>query len=243
IDDVKVGSLEQIATDPSISAPEEIATSDIVDSPPLILYDDFENAAFNGVVDTNKWLREEDYPEFCGVSQQEGVLIFDQQLNPEDAIGCKLFVQPSQTVYEQLESFEAMVKLSSNHNGKPLNQGIEFARHIQDGERWFFCGLDVKNGELVAHLLISQWSSEAGYEIEFSNGILADYDTWYKLRLAVTPGTPTTVSCFVDDKVVGTTSPTDADILPGGVFTRRVTAYRSEDAFATAYVDDVKIGE
>ena len=206
--------------------------------PATILYDDFDDATYDGTINPTKW--ELDLPEVCDVAQQEGAMVF-KNAPLQNHVDCVLS-HPSEVSVDDLGVMEAQIKMSSDHNGGTLNQGINFTTcDLPGGTWWAFCGLLADADGVRSLLDVHNYGGRDESDIWWESPP-ADYDQWYTFRLEVDSDTMT-VSCFVDDKLLASIVPRDASELRSARFSRNLDAWRSPGSFATTYVDDVQIGQ
>ena len=216
---------------------DDVRIGQITPTPAATFYDDFDDATYDATINPTKW--EFDLPEVCDVAQQEGMMVF-KNTPPQSDVDCVLG-HPNRVSIGDLSAMEARINISSDHNGKYLNQGINFnTGDLPGGAWWAFCGLEADADSVRSLFDIRNWGARDESDIwEIS---AADYDQWYTFRLEVDSDTMT-ISCFVDDKLLGSIVPRDASELRSARFYRNLDVYRTPGSFATTYVDDVRIGE
>jgi hypothetical protein len=226
-----------------ISAAGEVVTAELNEPSPiasstaLTLYDDFDDPASEDGFNPVKWLPE--FEESCQVTQQAGVMAFTNTALPA-GVNCNLVVGlPEQVTVGDLGVFEARLQLSSDHNGKYLNQGLSFWTEESPGGGWYaFCGLDTSGETAEALFEVVDWATGQNYDIEQSAP--AEVDHWYTFRLAANPETMA-LDCYVDDTRLGSVALTEAAVSSEANFERILSAWRAAEAVGTTYVDDVRL--
>ncbi|MBE2222172.1 MAG: discoidin domain-containing protein [Anaerolineae bacterium] len=211
-------SLEK-AEDGATLLPESPNSSD--------LYDDFNNPAYDGTFDPTRWT----ITNGCETAvQNDGVMVFQST--------CDLMVGLTSVTFDQLELFEARVKVDSDHTGGAATQEIIFSTNdVPDGPWWAFCGI-IADSEGVKQFFNV---ANVGLDLfDLHQTLPAEYDRWYTVRLEVDKNT-TTFSCYVDDQLLGSVVPRDATLLQEANFERLLEAARTPGAFATTYADDVRV--
>lgn len=216
-------------------APTETFPATSPTTPPL--YDDFSDPAYDSRFNPAKWQPELD--ESCQVTQQAGILVFENT-RLSSAVGCNLIVSlPEQVAVGDLGVFEARLQISSDHNGEYLNQGLTFWTDESPGGEWYaFCGLSASGETPEALFEAVDWATGQNYDIEQTAP--AAYDRWYTFRLEANPETMA-LDCYVDNTRLGSVVPAEADVLSKANFQRALTAWRDAGAVGTTYVDEVRI--
>lgn len=192
------------------------------------LYDNFDNPAYDGTFDSTLWSRKGG----CGNSaQSQGAMVF------KDACGL-IAGNPTSVATEQLQMFEARVKVASDHNGGVVTQEIEFITHDLPGAEWWgICGIIASEEVQGFFQVINQGLGE---DSEIYQTTPLQYDQWYTLRFEVDSNTMA-FSCYIDNQLLGSIVPKDAALLREARFERSIEAARLSEAFATTYTDDIRI--
>lgn len=216
-------------------------TSIVVTDSNSIVYDDFDNPAYNGKIDTSLWINYS--PASCKITQSEGVMIF-KNTTPGTDYECYLIVgRPSQVSFDELGVFEAKVKMATDHNGKFVNSGINIESRetvINDSVNrpGASCLLQADADGVKTEFSAANWNSDSSQDAYFT--LPAEYDRWYNLRLEV-DSKAQTISCFIDGNLLGSIKVESTEELENARFERNLSAYRSEGSIATSYIDDVLI--
>jgi hypothetical protein len=192
------------------------------------LYDDFNNPTYDGTFDSTRWIRKTG----CENStQSQGIMVFKDT--------CDLITSnPSSVTIEQLEMFEARMKVASDHNGDVATQEIDFITYdLPGGEWWALCGIRASEEVQGFFMVVNQGLGE---DYQINKAIPAEYDRWYTLRIEVDSNTMT-FSCYMDNQLLGSVVPKEASLLREARFERVLEASRFPEAFATTYADDIRI--
>ncbi len=192
------------------------------------VYDNFDNPTYDGTLDATRWAR----GDGCeNVAQHEGVLLFPGGW-------CFLYVRQTQVSIDQLDLFEARVKVASDHNGQLVTQEITFITDdLPSGIWWATCGIRAE-AEGVSTFFNVFSEGFGGDEIGVTQP--AQYDQWYTIRLELDSDTMI-FSCYADDQLLGSINPQDASALKEARFNRILESARPPGSFATTYVDDVRV--
>ena len=198
----------------------------------LAFYDDFNDPAYEGTLNPDLWIQ--DQSGTCEIGQEQGSLKFANRVSDEDT-ECKLWLKDMILPGAAGGSFEAQIRLSSDHTDTYAETGIRLvAEGLSRGDWFALCSL--KTDAEGPGAFFETYDS-AGQEIHVAGQ--ADYDRWHSLRLVVDPGA-TRVSCFLDDVELGSKEPTLARELEGSGLRMDVHFWRPAGASGTAYVDDVR---
>lgn len=218
--------------------PMPTLTAAMIDNVAIPLYDNFDDTTYNGSVNTTIWRQE--FHEVCEIYQQDGVMVFKNKV-ASDYVNCRL-VRPEPSITNKLGIVEARVKLSSDHNGKYVNSGVQF--DTNENGWWAFCGLEggifEEDYSKTPQIAFNVQNFVAGKEADIEKKAPANYDQWYTFRIEIDPETMS-FSCFVDNVFFSSIVPSDASDLRGASFKQVVTTFRTPDAFVTSYMDDVRI--
>lgn len=199
-----------------------------------ISYDNFDGED----IDRTLWLPRLD--EQCRVSQQDNVLVFQNETPGPEGIGCFFIVNQERPIaFADLGSFQSKIKIASNREGNGyINQGLEFSTENSPKGFWaVFCGLNASSSG-DAHLEFSVRSADSNREIfqEFP----ASFDQWYDAKLELDPNTME-IRCLIDGRSIGSIVSKDTSELKDSLFDRYLNMWRSQNTIATSYADDVKI--
>jgi hypothetical protein len=158
----------------------------------------------------------------------------------ETDAGCSLGIgRPTYATFDDLGTFEARLRISSDHNSEAVNHGLLISTSESDTSGWYaLCGLYAdERGNPIAYVDVT--NKETGQR-EIDNELSVDYDQWYTFRLETEPDS-LAVSCLVDDNLIGSLTPSNALAYRNARFQRFVGGWRSPNSFATTDVDDVRL--
>jgi hypothetical protein len=191
------------------------------------LYDNFDNPTYEGSFDSTLWIPRGDCTE---VAQDDGAMVFQSN--------CELVVRPTFVTFDQLELFEARVKVASDHTGEAVTQEIIFdTNDLPGGDWWAFCGIIADSEGVKSFFNVVNVGLD---EFDIHQTRPAEYDRWHTIRLEVDLDT-VTFSCTVDDQLLGSVVPKNAPLLQEARFERILQAARVSGAFATSSVDYVRV--
>jgi hypothetical protein len=191
------------------------------------LYDNFDNPAYDGTFNSTLWTQRGDCAE---VGQNDGAMVFQSS--------CDLLVRPTFVTFDQLGLFEARVKVASDHTGEAATQEIYLdTNDLPGGDWWAFCGIIADSEGVRSFFNVVNVGLD---EFDIHQTQPAEYDRWYTIRLEV-DRTTIAFSCTVDDQLLGSVVPKNASLLQEARFERILQAARADGAFATTYVDYVRV--
>jgi len=206
-----------------------------------MLYDDFNNPAFDGSYNSTLW-------SFSGASffqatQQGGNLVFSNSTAPAADGADLVMLQPAQRSLQQLQQFEARLKLGSDHSGEYAFVKIQISSNNIAGHGWWTqCRLGASSG---APQFVCDVATDNGGSINFeytSSGVTTSYDTWYTARIETDPSTAK-LRFYLGGTLVGSYTPSDAAALISATNLKPSVGVWNDAAntYATRYVDDVRI--
>ena len=233
-------AIVEVSPEPS----EPIATAEVIMAatynPDTSLHDDFE-AAPGSFFDSNRWvIPAVDYGEKCIIELSDGVAVFTNQ-TIDKPLDCILRTLPESVPFKDLGYIEAEFYANIDTSGVYANQVIDFETDLT-GESWNAqCGL-VWDGEsrFGAFFLVANW--DVNPDGEFYKEVLIAAETWYRFRLEVDP-VSTTFHCYLDDRLIASHTPNDADKLRDAWFFRSLTSYREPSSVATFLADNVRVAD
>jgi PKD repeat protein/uncharacterized protein YjiK len=217
----------------------------------LALYDDFNNPAYDGVLNPLKW--QLDNSTYITAKQQGGMLVFTNTTTIPANQGYYAFLTQPNLMHtaRQLQQFELRMKLSSDHTGGYTSVYPYIISWDMGGYSWytqcglgaglgwtqpgFFCEVDQnRSGSWVQERFVYGGSVVAGIPIY--------YDTWYTVKMSLNPSTGE-LKYYLNGTLIDTYLPQDAAKLTTVAnLVAQVGVWNSEaNSYATRYVDDVKI--
>jgi hypothetical protein len=205
----------------STPAPDETAVPE-----GSYVYDNFDDPAYDGAYNSTLWSRAYGCED---AAQNDGVIAFQSS--------CDFLVGPASIPVEQLGLFQARVKVASDFQGAAATQEIIFSTELSTGSWWAFCGIIANADGVQKFFNVVNVGLD---ELDLHQTMPAEYDRWYTIRLEVDSSTMT-FSCYVDEQLLGSVVPKDAEELREVQFERILEAARPPDSFATTYADDVLI--
>jgi hypothetical protein len=211
-------------------------TSVFTPTPDLMIYDNFNDSAFEGKINTDLWKPDGDARSPSYIKQQEGILEFS--------------IAPNSGKYLPLE---ATKKIDSNqYNFAESKMLLSSDRVGQDGDISFFLTTkDKKNRDVIFWCgigrspIIKTWCEvyrEDVGGIEFSSvKKTTDYDVWHTFRIEIDPEID--VIFYVDGLRLGSYKPEDAEELKSKDFTVRLGVWSPSQDGIKAHFDEVRIGQ
>jgi predicted Ser/Thr protein kinase len=185
-------------------------------TPDFTLYDDFDDPAFEGSINSGLWTF---WDESCqDFAQSDGILSLAQPNTTLD--GCTLAIaRPSKVRGWQLESIEARMMHPGDGNFVAEWGFGTNLKALMDGQGWVAgCGIQSQPGWTGISFEVSDarlGDESQLYSIEFP----IDDDRWYDIRFQVDPETMT-FECLVDGTVIGSYTPENTDELRDAFFIR-----------------------
>jgi hypothetical protein len=208
------------------------------------LYDDFDDSQYDGALNYTLWQLDPGCAQ--DVFQRQGVLV---GLAAGDFGSCEVDVlNPEVVPLDELGIFEAQQRIASDYQGGYLvTQSIlDFTYDIEGAFWWAECGLAANTDGITGGFNVQNFGLKT---TDVSESLPAEYDRWYTFRLIADPET-VTFSCYMDDALIGSVVPSDAEALRQANFKRTVQVWRAatEDdiaqgrvSIATSYTDNVRI--
>jgi len=208
-----------------------------------LLYDDFNDATWDGMHDPAKW-------QFGGDTstqfrQQSGALVVTNSSTSNPSSGNLVAQRPRLHRWQQVQQAQARLKMSSDRTGGWSPIGIALTADETNGHTWFAsCRLganaSMSQASFGCSVFISQGNS---YPSEYETpGVSVDYNTWHIARIEIDPNTAN-VQFYLDNTLIGSHIPTDATaLLASDQVQMRITVWGADSSSsATRYVDDVRI--
>ncbi|MCJ7434489.1 MAG: protein kinase, partial [Anaerolineales bacterium] len=205
-------------------------------SPDNFIYDDFDSGTS---INWKLW------NSGCNnAAQINGVLTFD----PEQAVGsCSVIpIKFWNSTIQELGTFEAQLRIANDFLGTGQAwASILFRSYDAPGSDWWAeCGLVASPNRVQAAYNVQ---NSGQHKTDYGGSLPAAFDTWYTVRLETDPETMA-FSCYVDDKLIKTVIPSDAEALRNAHFQYEIQSWRGTEAGddplaaqATTYVDNVRI--
>ena len=230
VDYVRMGAIED---DPTVEAIELSPTPGTTSDPTM--YDDFDNAAYNGSYNRSLWGFDGDSKDFF-IGQSDGNL----SININDNAGVGLYTSRGLNISEPT-FFEARVYLDP----KTTNKGCHLYIELSNNQGYSNCGI-FRTGDYAQQ--VQCWSDYYGKQIDANldlTGILPD---WHILRFEVEPETMT-ISYVIDGEALDSinlkeTFPTNFRLLKDVQFNVGIgmNNYGPADE-PVGYIDYVRTGE
>jgi len=216
---------------------------DATDDPTL--YDNFNNPAFDGKINTQRWFAGSDTDAACNMRQKDGALITTNELADEEVV-CTLGI-PQVGPGKELGALSARMKIAGDHKGYVTSVFKQFTSFNVNATKHEYyeirCGIDNIGpgipGPIVGFTIYD--TRRSGDVRPYFTTYPIEYDRWYDIRLEVDPQTMT-FSCLVDGEEFASYSPTNVEVLQNAIFGwRGLLEARHPGAQATTYIDDFRI--
>jgi len=206
------------------------------------LYDDFNNPAHDGkAFDNTKWSLAADYPGACNLIQQNGYLIITHTPPSyrKQSSGCVLQGQFDGIAGDSFQLFEAKMFISNDFQGTCCGylQLVIGSSSFSGGGGFIGCSIQPQAGGIAGVFNITHGQGED----EFWRQVETTFNNWHTLSLQIDP-TSYTVSCYLDNKLIGSVIPKDAALLKDSNFARYIQVGWPENSTGTYQLDDVRIG-
>lgn len=207
-----------------------------------LLYDNFNDPAFDGACNLTLWSFHSG--GVFEAKQQNGVMVFSNSAASSSG-GAELNIsQPTKRSLQQLQLFEARLKVSSDHRGKYAFVKIQITADVSGHGWWTQCRLGSWSGGGNPQF-ICDIATDSGDKINFeyvTKGIPSAYDMWYSARIEADPRTAN-LRFYLNNTLVGSHTPADAAALTTANNLQPSVGVWNDgaDTYATRYVDDVRI--
>lgn len=236
--DVTVTATEQAAISRTVSPtpPAETKAADTpVTYPPTdtTIYEDFNDPAFDGKLDTSLWRPSVTPPSY--IEQREGILLLS--LEPKAGKIASLF--PSENLKSNQFNFaEAKMLLSSGKTGQDGDTGLALMTTDKKGQNLIFLCVISRSSPIQTWCEVYGRGSGAEYVTE---KITTNYDVWHTARIEM--DTEINATFYIDGEQVGSYRPNDAEEIKGRSFTPRLEVWSPKQDGIEAHFDDVRIGQ
>jgi serine/threonine protein kinase len=222
---------------PTNTLPIAVSTSAATSIPDV--FDDFNDPAYDGTFDRVRW-------EMRGgckdASQTSGVYLFNPQYTADD--NCVHVARyQGYTLHDlrNISRYEANVWLADDFSYGTATQEIQYLTIEMPGNAyWVICGIivDAKNISTFFDIRDYGQLKEAEYHIEKP----AEANRWYNIRMEIDPDTME-MRCLVDNVLLGSHIPLDADLLRKARFELSFSAARFPYTTGTTAIDDIRISK
>lgn len=215
-------------------------------NPLIAIYDDFNNAGFNGFYNPLKWRLMGDTQHF-GARQQAGTLIITNTTGTPAGTGLDLpLTMPPERQLRQVQRFQARLKLGSGTAGTGAN--IQIMSDDLDGRVWWTqCSLNAYDGSRPSFgCNVTRCTGGQGSPCNQEYGVVwpssLAFETWYTARIEIDPNTAQ-VCFYLNNNRLGCHVPNDANALKTATNLSPRVGSRNGRAGATGvrYFDDVYI--
>lgn len=215
----------------------------------IALYDDFNDASFNGFYNPLKW--QQTGTSYFLIRQLNGTLIItNTSTTPASQGSYLLLTQPPLRMLKQVQQFEARLKLDSHGIGTEAKVEMQIYSDNLNGHQWWTtCVMGALNGMGTPFIYCDVTTSLNGIStVEYSlyrdkvNGVPISLDTWYTARTQIDPDTGQ-IGYYLNNTLLGSWVPSDAAALKHAAnLSPRIGGWNGNaNVTATRYVDDVKI--
>jgi PKD repeat protein/sugar lactone lactonase YvrE len=210
-------------------------------NPLIALYDDFNNAAFNGFYHPLKWRFWGDETYFSA-RQQGGVLVITNTASTPANVGLDLpLAMPMERTLRQMQRFQARLRLSSGSQGTGAK--IQIMRDVNGSGWWTQCSLNAYGsapdfGCDIVNYTPGNYVGE--YAVSWPSALA--FDTWYTARIDINPNTAQ-VCFYLNNNLLGCHTPSNANALKTyNDFVPRIGSWNGQaGATGIRYFDDVHI--
>ena len=209
----------------------------------LALYDDFNDPTYDGSYNPNLWYFEGS--DFYDVMQDNGAMVFSNSTSPGPGSGVLTIRQPGLRTIEQIQEFEADLKISSDYSGGFASVLIQILIDDINGHGWWTqCTLHGSDNSVQPFFVCDVFTfNETDLFLEYkTTGIALSYDTWYTAKIEVDPQTAQ-FNYYLNGNLVGSYIPNDASgLLTASNLEPRISVWNdASDTYATRYIDNVSI--
>jgi hypothetical protein len=202
------------------------------------VYDSFNDPAKDGALNQTRWSLVEDVAGTCNVAQEDGHLVIKHTPSPSPSYAsCYLTGSFEGIGGSSLGLFEAKLRVSNDFRGNccvALQLGL-VSSGFSGGGSSMLCGLHAGPGDILGVFALSTGGGE-----EYSRRVPTTFNQWHTLRFEVNQS-DFTISCYIDDSLVGSVIPKDADILRDATFGRQLQTGYPANSSATFLIDDVRV--
>ncbi|MFQ5944358.1 MAG: serine/threonine-protein kinase, partial [Anaerolineales bacterium] len=199
----------------------------------LVLYDDFEDPAFQGSLNPDKWQSEID--EGCRTNQRDGALVVSNDQSDEACASQVYAPEWRQIQLEQIRVLEAPFATTAHHGDAAIEHNWKITAPDIEPDGWeTWCGIQVDAEGPRAFFEVSGTS-----EGRFYRGIQISQETWHRIRLEFDPDSRQ-LSCLLGDQMIGSVIPDPFDALMQSPVHVSLRAWRSPNSYGTTMVDDVR---
>jgi PKD repeat protein len=208
-----------------------------------LLYDDFNDAAWDGAYNPAKWQFWPDDNLFQ-VVQQNGSIQLSNSLAPTGGQAILESNRPLSRSWQQVLQYQARLKISDDRSGGWSSLDIRIHSDNINGHSWFTgCWLGGQSGWTQAHINCRVSVNPGGvWQDEYlAPGMFVNYNDWHTFRIEADP-ISAHLRFYLDGVLFGDHSPQDAAaLLAARSLWAGIVWGRSPNSTATRYVDDVRI--
>lgn len=202
-------------------------------------YDDFNNSLYDNSINVDLWETLKD--SNCDISQEDGAAVFRLKALSAERTLCYLGI-PNDVKLDKLGNIEASL-LAENDASGDYSLGIFEFKTV--GSRpdtvWIAqCGIIQTPNENKTEMFFYVNSSFPEGEPELYQTIAMTTGEWNKMRIETEPGTGT-ISCYANDRLLGSYTPSNLDVLNQQVFNRQFVGFWSPQSAGTFRLDDVVV--
>lgn len=209
-----------------------------------LLYDDFNDPAFNGTYNPALWQASD--TTGYEIRQSNGALVFSNPAPAWRTVNMTL-KRPEVRSLQELSLLQARFKLGGDCTAETAEIRLQYsAQNVAEYDEWVAecrlcrgCYYQQTNSAVCS---ITLWKNRGSRYEYFTPGKPIDADTWHLLRIETDSHTAD-VRFYLDDSLIGSHTPQDAHtLLDVTTFQSKIVALNSGDGVkCTRYVDDVRI--
>jgi hypothetical protein len=200
-------------------------------------FDDFNDVSYDGSYNQNLW----EMRDTCdNVSQESGMFLFNNKYKGDT--NCVFVAKSHGNTFFNIEGlswFEADVFLADDFGYGTATQQITYLTNDIPGNiYWVTCGIIIDAMNVSTFFDIRDYGQrkESEYHIELP----AEVNRWYDIRIEIDSDTMK-MSCLVDNEILGSHIPIDAELLRVAKFERNFSAARFPYTLGTTAMDNVRI--
>jgi hypothetical protein len=204
-------------------------------NPVTHIWDDFNNPAYDGKIDSRKWTLDGD----CNYSQDDGSLLIRHEPSAASWSNCSFSGPFAGVGGSKFESFEARFLVQNDFQGICCS-GISLtvaSSAFSGGGGSISCALHAGPGWVAGVFSVN---TDGYSREEYRAEIETTYSNWHTLRVQISPS-DYKISCFLDGELLGSTIPKDSLALYKGTFARSIDTGWPKDTGGSFQIDDVKI--
>lgn len=223
-------------------APASTAPADLLSLPPAVpisgtLVDAFDDPAFDGAFDSDRWQFASWGDGPCTFTQAAGVLAVSDAPTAGSQSCLLQMASTSNIPADQFQMFGGSVMMRGDHNRGYVENFIRLEAYY-DGDWWYAdCGLVGSADGVVQRFWIRNVAADSTEQLQGETQLPAEYDRWYSVELRFDPLTEE-VACLIDGAEIARVKPDHFAANPSPVFNGVIAVWRDPESAATTLVDN-----